>query len=654
MLTVDELETRQIHTIMGLVMDAVRKARSGHSGTAMALAPLAHVLWTRVMKYDAAEPEWRDRDRFVLSPGHASMLLYSMLYLTGHGLELDDLRQFRQLGSPTPGHPEAGHTPGVEMTTGPLGQGIANAVGMAMAERHLRARFGPALVDHRTYAIVSDGDLMEGISHEAASLAGNQELGRLTCIYDDNHITIDGPTEITLSDDAAARFAAYGWHVQNIGEMSRDLDTIERAISRAQEVEDAPSLIIMRSHIGWSFPHAVDTPQAHGAITDPDEIRAAKEFLGLDPDREFEVPEEVLSAYRHSGRRGAEHRRAWEERLEEWGGNRERYEACMKGRGLPGWEEDLPSFESGDSIATRKAMAASLGAVVPRVPALVTGSADLTGNTGVAIDDDRMSAKKPAGRLIAYGVREHAMGAMANGMARHGGVVPVVGTFLVFSDYMRGAVRLAALMGTKVLFVWSHDSIGVGEDGPTHQPVEHVASLRAIPGLTVIRPADANETARALEVAVEGDGPVALILSRQGLPVLQATAAEGNLARGAYAIVDPTGEPADVVLVGTGSEVHLCVEAARHLQSEGIAARVVSMPSWELFEAQEPDYRQSVLPPGTPTVSVEAGVSMGWDRYADIHVAVDRFGESAPGPEVMKYLGISTEAVVTATHRLLG
>ena len=644
------LEQQQVNTIRGLTLDAVKAANSGHTGTAMALAPLAHVLWTRIMNYDAADPQWPDRDRFVLSAGHASMLLYSMLHLTGHGLTLDDIKNFRQLGSATPGHPEVGHTAGVEVTTGPLGQGIANAVGMAMAERHLRARFGAGLVDHRTFAIVGDGDLMEGVSHEAASFAGHQQLGRLVCVYDDNHITIDGPTELALSDDAAARFRAYGWHVEDLGEVANDLDALEAGIRRAMDVEDAPSLVILRSHIGYPLPNSTDTSKAHGAITDADEIAAVKTLMGLDPTQQFQVDDNVLAAYRAAGARGSTARSAWAARLADWGGNRDRFEACLSATGLPDWQDTLPTFEPGASIATRKANTTVINAIADVVPALVSGSADLTGNTGTDLDSDLMSAKNPDGRLIAYGVREHAMGSIANGMALHGGILPMVGTFLVFSDYMRPAVRLSAISGAKVLYVWSHDSVGVGEDGPTHQPVEQVASLRAIPGLDVFRPADATEVAGAYAAAIDSDGPAAIILSRQNLPVLEFTSAV-HVEFGGYVLND-VSDP-DVVLIGTGSEVQLCVAAAEQLAAEGIWARVVSLPCWERFDAQDIEYQLSVIPDDVPAVSVEAGVSFGWSSYADAHVAIDRFGLSAPGDTAMEVLGMTADNVANVARDLL-
>ena len=646
-----DLETRQINVVRALALDAVAKANSGHSGTATALAPLAHVLFTRTMSYDASHPEWPDRDRFILSAGHASMLLYSMLYLTGHGLELSDIEDFRQWGSATPGHPEVGVTPGVEVTTGPLGQGIANAVGMALAERHLRARLGADICDHRIYCIAGDGDLMEGVSHEAASLAGHQQLGRLVAVYDDNRITIDGTTDLAYSDDAPSRFRSYGWHVEDLGEASEDCDALEASLGRAAEVEDQPSLVVVRSHIGFPAPNAVDTPGAHGAITDAEEIAATKVAMDMDPEAFFAVPSDVLEAYRAAGLRGSERREAWEKQLADSGSDHERLDALLTGRGVPGWAESLPTYEAGASVATRKANNQVLDAIADVVPGIVSGAADLTGNTGTDIAADVMTPEAPAGRKLYYGVREHGMGSIANGMALHGGVLPVVGTFLVFADYMRPAVRMAALSHAKVAFVWSHDSIGVGEDGPTHQPVEHVASLRAIPDLPVIRPADANEVAQAWGVVVERDGPTALILTRQNVPVLEGTAREGQVERGAYVLIDAP-EPA-VILAGTGSEVQLCVDAAASLAEAGIASRVVSMPSWELFEAQDDEYRDEVLLEGVPVVGVEAGVSLGWDRYADLTVTIDRFGASAPGDVAMEELGFTADAVERAARSLI-
>ena len=650
-LTPDTLEATGVAVIKGLGMDGPAAANSGHQGTAVALAPLAHVLWTRIMKYDASEPSWPDRDRFVLSIGHASILQYSMLHLTGYGLSLDDLRQFRQWGSATPGHPEVGHTAGVEVTTGPLGQGLANAVGMAIAEASLRSNFGAAVCDHRIWVMAGDGDLSEGLSHEAASLAGHLELGRLNVIYDDNHVSIDGPTELALDDDAAARFRSYGWHVVEAGEIAEDLDALEAALNDAAAVDDRPSLVIVRSHIAFPSPKLTDDPAAHGLAFDAAEIAATKTVLGLPPDESFHVPDDVLAYYRQAGRRGAAARAAWEAGLEDaLGARRAEWAAALAGQPL-GPLDSLPSYAVGESVATRVAVGAALNAALGAMPGLVAGGADLTGNTGTQLKGQTaLSAADPAGRQIHFGVREHAMGATMNGMALHGGLTPAGGTFLVFSDYMRPAVRLAALMGTKVLFVWSHDSVGVGEDGPTHQPVEHVAALRAIPDLPVFRPGDANETIAAVRLALEGDGPTALVTSRQNLPVLEGTSAEG-VALGGYAISAPPG--AVVSLVATGSELHLAVDAAAQLAERGVIARVVSLPCWERFEQLPRAERESVLGDGLARVGVEAQVAMGWHRWVDEVVSIDRFGASAPGDVVMREFGITAEAVVAAAERLL-
>ena len=651
-----DLERLGIDVIRGLSMDGPHRANSGHQGTAMALAPAAHVLWTRIMRYDASAPDWPDRDRFILSCGHASILQYAMLHLTGYGLELDDLESFRQWGSRTPGHPERGHTVGIEVTTGPLGQGFANGVGMAIAEQHLRTRFGPDVCDHHVHAFVSDGDLEEGISHEAASLAGHLGLGRLVYLYDDNHISIDGPTELALSDDAPGRFRAYGWHVLELGEAGEDLDALEAAFREAREVEDRPSLIIVRTHIATPSPDLTDDPRAHGLAFSEDDIRRTKEVMGLPPDEEFHVPAEVLAMYRSAGTRGALQREDWEQRSAPIIATRAaEWEASMGATGLPGWDEALPTFGPADSPATRQASQACLTSLIGGVPGLLSGGADLIGNTGNQLPGRPvLSRSTPEGELIHFGIREHAMGAILVGAADHGGVFPVAGTFLVFSDYMRGAVRLAALSRSKCVFVWSHDSVGVGEDGPTHQPVEHVMSLRLIPDLTVIRPADGNETAAAWRVAVEGNGPVALVLSRQGTPTLATSLerAREGVARGAYTVID--AERPDVVLVGTGTEVAVAVDAAGRLSDDGTAARVVSMPSWELFRAQGPQYRDELLPPGVPVVSVEAGTTIGWAEYADASVGIDRFGASAPGATVLRELGITPEHVAEVATGLVG
>ncbi len=653
------LDDQAVAVIRGIAMDGPEAAMSGHPGTAMALAPLAHVLFSRVMNHDPSDPSWPDRDRFILSCGHASILLYSMLYLCGYGLTLDDLRSFREWGSRTPGHPEAGLTPGVEVTTGPLGQGIANAVGMALAERWLRSRFGSDIVDHRTFGICSDGDLMEGISHEAASLAGHLRLGRLVLVYDDNHITIDGPTELALDDDPVGRFEAYGWHVERAGEIANDMVAIEAALRRALEVEDRPSLVVLRSHIGWPSPHKTDTSAAHGDPLGAEEIKATKAILGLPVDQPFYSPDEVRDLYTRLMARGQEMRMAWEKRLAASRIDREAWDLAMSSRPVPGWADGLPAFEAGNQIATRRALNDCIRATASGIPGLLAGSADLTGNTGVALaDHDDQSASNPGGTQVHYGIREHAMGAMMNGMALHGGVLPVGGTFFVFSDYMRPAVRLAALSGAHVVYSWTHDSIGLGQDGPTHQPVEHLAALRAMPGLRVIRPADANECAEAWRLAVELPGPTALVLSRQALPVLEETAAArrsgaAGVAAGGYVLREPSGSSPAVVLVGTGSEVQLCLEAARELDAGGIPARVVSLPSFELFAEQDPLYRQSVLPANVPTLAVEAASSFGWERYADDMLGIDHFGASAPGAEVMAHFGFSAGAVAERARRLL-
>jgi transketolase len=651
-----------INVVRGLAMDAPEQANSGHSGTAMALAPLAHVLWTRIMRYDPEHPLWPDRDRFVLSNGHASILLYSFLHLTGYDLTLEDIRQFRQWESRTPGHPEHSHTAGVEVTTGPLGQGFGNAVGMAVAERFLRARFGSEVCDHRTFVIAGDGCFMEGISHEAASLAGHLGLGKLMAFYDDNHITIDGPTELAYNDNVPERFEAYGWHVRNLGEMANDVDGIEAAIREAMsQPEDGPdakpTLLVLRSHIGWPSPKLTDTATAHGNPFGADEIKVTKGLLGLPPDEDFWVPDEVRQFYGQEVGRGAAHRAAWEKRFEAWDGDRPAWEAAQAGRGLPGWADALPTFEAGTQLATRHAINQCINATAAALPGLIAGSADLTGNNGVAIKGADLQAKAtPGGAQLHFGIREHGMGAAMNGMALHGGVLPVGGTFFVFSDYMRPAVRLAAISGAHVIYSWTHDSIGVGEDGPTHEPVEHLASLRAMPQLDVVRPADGNETAQAWKLAVEADGPIALVLSRQNVPVLDATAerAPAGVAKGGYVLVDEPGpEPAQLVLIGTGSEVQHCVAAARKLSDTGVATRVVSLPCWEWFEAQGPDYIEQILPPGVPTLSVEAGATFGWSRYADASVGLDRFGASAPGSVNMEKFGFTADHVVVRARALL-
>jgi transketolase len=647
-----DIEQRAVNVIRGLAMDGPQAAHSGHSGTAMAMAPLATVLWTRIMKYDPADPHWPDRDRFVLSCGHASILLYSMLHLTGYDVSHDDLRQFRQWGSRTPGHPEVGHTAGVEVTTGPLGQGFSNGVGLALAERYQRERYGTDVVDHHTYAICGDGDLEEGISHEAASLAGHLGLGRMIYVYDDNHITIDGPTELALSDDPVKRFEAYGWHVQNLGEKANDLDALEAAVRTAQGVEEAPSLIVVRSHIGWPSPRYTDSAFAHGNPFGDDEISATKAILGIE-DEPFWIPDDVVEFFRDAAHQAARPHAAWTDRFARMGSEKSEFEAALTSHGFDGWEAKLPRWDTGETVATRKASGQCFNAILDLIPGLIGGGADLTGNTGTALDNVSVqSLDDPGGRQIHFGIREHAMGAIMTGLAMHGGMLPVGGTFFVFSDYMRGAVRLAAISKAHVIYSWTHDSVGVGEDGPTHQPIEQLAAMRAMPDLRVVRPADANETAQAWRIAVGHDGPVALILSRQGLPVLDGTEGNEGVARGAYVLSPADGDP-ELVLIGTGSEVHVCIDAQAKLQDAGVATAVVSMPSWDLFAEQPDAYARSVLPPGVPTLSVEAGTTFGWERYADASVGIDRFGASAPGATVFDELGINPDHVVERANALL-
>ena len=615
----EDLERLAISTIRGISMDAPHAAKSGHQGTAMALAPLAHVLFTRILRYSAQHPNWFNRDRFILSAGHASILQYAMLYLTGFDLDLDDLKNFRQWNSATPGHPEVGHTPGVEVTTGPLGQGFANAVGMAISERWLRNKFGSDCINHNIYTICGDGDLSEGISHEAASLAGSQKLGNLICVYDDNHITIDGPTELSLADDAAGRFRSYGWQVIDLGELGEDLDAIENALLEAKNNTEAPSLIILRTHIGFPSPSLTDSPSAHGYAFKDDEISETKGVMGLPIDESFYVPAEVLSYYRDAGNRFSEEADSYD-----W--NPDQHIGSWNLSSVRTMYED----KVGESVATRVASGVCLNEVSKQF-SIIAGGADLTGNTGTALDSsEQLSATNPDGQQLFYGVREHAMGAIMNGIALHGCITPVGGTFLVFSDYMRPAIRLAALSKAKVIYSFTHDSVGVGEDGPTHQPIEHIMSLRTIPGLLVIRPADAKETVAAWITALEHDGPTALILSRQNLPILAET--DIDLAQnGNYLLVEH--ENPDATLLATGSEVSLCVDFARTKP-----VNVVSIPSWELSD-------RNSWPDGPRVISVEAGVTLGWSKYASDSIGIDRFGASAPGGTVLTNLGINADSI---------
>jgi transketolase len=643
-------DAEAIAMIRGLAMDAPLAASSGHQGTAMALAPLAHVIYSRVLRHDPTDPTWPDRDRFVLSNGHASILQYALLFLSGYGLELDDLRAFRSFGSATPGHPEAGHTAGVEVTTGPLGQGFANAVGMAIAERVLSDRFGGDAVDHHTYVIAGDGCFMEGVSHEAASLAGHLRLGKLVCVFDDNRITIDGSTALSTSDDVPARFRAYGWRVDELGEIADDLDALEAALLAARDDTSRPSLLVLRSRIGYPSPDHTDDHEAHGLAFDAADVSRTKAVMGI-PDEPFWAPDEIVAAYRaHVGRRGAAARASWTERCTAVVASPD-WRAAWGAGALDGWDDALPVFEAGASLATRQAIQQVLAAAAPNLPGLVSGAADLTGNTGTKLAGAvAQAAETPGGRQVFYGIREHAMGSAMVGMALHGGILPVGGTFFVFLDYMRPPVRLAALSGAKVCFVFSHDSVGVGEDGPTHQPVEHLATLRAIPGLQIIRPADANETRTALQAVVDHDGPTVLVLSRQGVRVVTDGSA---VATGAGVVVDTEATP-DVVLLGTGTEVALCVDAVTRLADQGVAARVVSMPSWDRFARQDRALRDAVLPPGVPVLSVEAATTFGWERWADDSIGIDRFGASAPGAEVLRRLGIDLDHVVARATALAG
>ena len=643
-----EQDTQAVDLIRGFAMDAPLAANSGHQGTAMALAPLGHVLYSRVMQHDPTDPGWPDRDRFVLSNGHASILQYSLLYLNGYGLELDDIKAFRQWESATPGHPETGHTAGVEVTTGPLGQGFANAVGMAIAERVLSARFGSDAIDHHTFVIAGDGCFMEGVSHEAASLAGHLGLGKLICVYDDNHITIDGDTSLAYSDDVAGRFRAYGWDVVELGESFNDLDALEAALERAKTVTDRPSLLILRTHIGYPSPDHTDDHEAHGLAFDADDVRRTKDVIGI-PDEPFWAPEELVEATRrHAAEKGEAAHALWTRTNAATTASPD-WIAGWSGTGTPGWHDHLPTTPLGEKVATRKAIESAINATLPYLPGVVSGAADLTGNTGTKLKGElAQSAANTGGRQMYWGVREHGMGSAMNGMALHGGVLPVGGTFFVFADYERPALRLAAISNAKVCFVFTHDSVGVGEDGPTHQPVEQLASVRAIPNMHVIRPADANETANAWRDVVEHDGPTTLVLSRQNIEVVTDGSA---VATGAGVVVD--AESPELILLATGSEVALCVTAASQLSAAGTAVRVVSMPSWDRFEQQDEATRLAVLPPGVPVLSVEAAVTFGWSRYADESVGIDRFGASAPGQLVLENLGINVDNVVQRAKQLL-
>ena len=664
--TSTSLDQLCINTIRTLAMDAVQKAESGHPGAPMGLAPLAYLLFTRHMRHNPADPAWPNRDRFVLSNGHASMLQYASLYLSGYDLTLDDIKQFRQWESRTPGHPEYGYTPGVETTTGPLGQGFANAVGMAVAEAHLAAVFnrdGHAIIDHHTWFICSDGDLMEGISHEAASFAGHLRLGKLIGFYDDNHITIDGSTDLTFSDDTARRFEAYGWHVTRVDDVN-DLDAIEAAIAAARGEADRPSLVIVRTHIGFGSPNRQDTAKAHGEALGAEEVELTKKNLGWPTTEPFYVPDEALAHFRRARDTGAAAHESWRRALIAYA-RAYPTEAKELGRRLQGdlpggWQSAIPTFtKENGSVATRAASGVVLNALAAKVPELIGGSADLaTSNNTTIKDSPRFSAENYAGRNIAFGVREHAMASVMNGMCLHGGLRPYGGTFLIFSDYMRPATRLAAFMHQPVIYVFTHDSIGLGEDGPTHQPIEQLTALRAIPNLTVIRPADAAEVAEAWRVALpHKTGPVALALTRQKLPFIDRTgrAPASELAKGGYVLAEATGGTARIVLMASGSEVALILDAQRQLEAQALPTRVVSMPSHELFLAQPEEYRRSVLPAGVRRVAVEAAHPMSWQRFVGddgVVVGLERFGASAPYQRIYEELGLTAERIVEVAREL--
>jgi transketolase len=653
-----EIEQLSIDTIRTLSMDAVQQANAGHPGTAMALAPLAYLLYTEVMNHNPANPRWVNRDRFVLSAGHACILQYTALHLSGYNLSLEELKRFRQWESLTPGHPEVHHTPGIEATTGPLGQGFANGVGFAFAERFLAELFNrpyDEIVDHRVYAICSDGDLMEGVSNEAASIAGTNGLGKLVYFYDDNHITIDGTTWISFTEDRAKRFEAQGWHVQTVDD-ANDLDRLRETIANAQAETAKPSLIIIRSHIAFGAPRAVDTAKAHGSPLGEDEVRATKEALGWDPDKKFVIPQEVAE-HMNGTERGIELEEAWEKKLSAWSakypGLRERWDQVHTGKPLPGWQDVLPSFEPGESFATRDVGAKVMDAIKHHTPTMIGGAADLVESTKTEFKGGGVFSATHAGRNIAFGIREFAMGAIVNGISLHEGMLkPYGSTFLIFSDYMRNAVRLSALSGLQSLWVWTHDSVGLGEDGPTHQPVEHYAALRAIPNLWFVRPADATETVGAWKVALERDGgPVAFALTRQKVPTLEGTTVDG-VARGAYVVHDPDETP-ELILIATGSEVALAVEAANQLD---IPTRVVSMPCWELFEEQGADYRDEILPPDVKArLSIEAGVKLGWKHWVGDEgdsMSIEHYGASAPGTTVLEKFGYTVDNVVARAAAL--
>ena len=674
------LDQRCINALRFLAVDMVQKADSGHPGLPLGAAPMAYVLWSRFLKHNPKDPKWNDRDRFVLSAGHGSALLYALLHLSGYDLPLEEIKRFRQWESKAPGHPERGLTPGVEITTGPLGQGFANAVGFAIAERHLAATFnrpGFEIVDHRTFSLMSDGDMMEGVASEAASLAGHLRLGKLICLYDENHVTLSAGTDVAYTEDCGERFEAYGWHVQKVYD-GNDLAALHLALRTACEETERPSLIRVRTHLGYGSPHKQDTFEAHGSPLGEDEVRLTKQNLGWPTEPTFFVPDDVASHMRETIERGGQIQSNWNDDFEAY---EEKYtdlanslQQAWRGELPEGWDSDIPEFKANaKGEATRVSGGKVMNAIAPKLPALIGGSADLNPSTYTALRGlgDFESPSMPptqqtngvwsyAGRNIWFGVREHAMGAVANGLAAHGGALPFGATFLIFSDYMRPPIRLASLMQLHVVFVFTHDSVALGEDGPTHQPIEQLASLRAIPGLTVIRPADANETAQAWRVAVAAENrPVALALSRQKVPTLDRSryASADGLRRGAYVLADAANGKSDAVLIASGSEVNLIVEAQKKLGERGIHVRVVSMPSWELFDAQPKAYRDEVLPRDIPArLAVEAGASQGWCRYVGDRggvLGLDHFGASAPGEVLLKEFGFTVENVCRHVEALL-
>jgi transketolase len=665
--TGQSLEDLCINAIRVLAMDAVQKADSGHPGTPMALAPLAYVLWTQHLRYNPADPNWLNRDRFVLSAGHASMLLYSVLYLTGYDLTLDDIKQFRQWESKTPGHPEYGYAPGIETTTGPLGQGVGNAVGMAVAEAHMGTVFNreQKIIDHHVYFIASDGDMMEGVPHESASFAGHAGLGKLIGFYDDNHITIEGDTALTFSDDTGKRFEAYGWHVQHVAD-ANDLAALNRAIEAAKAETSRPSLIVIRSHIAYGSPNKHDTAEAHGSPLGQDEIKLTKEALGYPSQEPFYVVPEALRYWREAGKRRAKTQDEWKKIYDAYKaanpGLEKELQRRLRGDLPDGWEDAIPTFTAKDgNVASRAASGVVLNAIGKKIPELMGGSADLASSTNTIIKGEpSFSAENYAGRNFHFGIREHGMGSIMNGMSLFGGIIPYGATFLIFSDYMRPPVRLANIMRRHVIYVYTHDSIGLGEDGPTHQPVEQLSALRAIPGMTLIRPADASETAEAWRAAIKHkEGPVALVLTRQKLSFIDRSkyAPAAGLARGAYVLADPPGGNPEVVLISSGSEVALILDAQKKLEADGIRARAVSMPSHELFARQDQSYQNSVLPKGVKRVAMEAAHPMSWYRWVGddgVILGIERYGASAPAATIFTHLGFTVDHVVETAKKLLG